>query len=189
MRVIKTCFEKIEKLLHAISYISTFIMMFLITVDTAGRYLFNKPIKGAYEITESFLMIVVVFLTLSYSYKSGDHIRIDILYRRFTNKTKIVIDAFSLILSACMFSVITYYGWTQTYEAFIQKQYTFGVITMPMFLSYIWIPIGCGALTIRLFAEGIIDIGKLFGAKELIKEKKIKRNSYPQPINTKEVKE
>ncbi len=143
-------FHRLEAILHGIGAVAAFMMMVLITFDTAGRYLFNKPIQGTLEITELYLMIMVVFLTLSYSFKRGEHIRIDILYRHFSAKTKALVDMLSLLLSALLFAVITYQGWVMTYEAWSQDQYTFGVITLPMVFSYIWVPLGSGTLTLRL---------------------------------------
>lgn len=173
MKLIKNTFEKIEKLLHIIGYIAIFAMMILITLDTVGRYFFNNPIQGTYEITEIFLMIMVVFLTLSYSFKTGDHVRVDILYRRFPNKVKNAINVFAMFISAALFAMITYQGWILTHGAWINQEYTFGVITLPMYLSYIWIPLGSGALTLRLIGEGVKEVENLLkiNSKEIVKEK------------------
>lgn len=154
----KVFFHKLESFLHGIGAMAAFVMMILITFDTAGRYLFNKPIQGTLEITELYLMIMVVFLTLSYSFKRGEHVRIDILYRHFSAKTKAAVDMISLLLLAVLFAIITYQGWLMTYEAWSQNQYTFGVISLPMVFSYIWVPLGSGTLTLRLLINFFVTL-------------------------------
>lgn len=151
----KRALELVETLLHTICCLAIFAMMILITFDTIGRYFFNNPIQGSYEITELYLMIMVVFLTLSFTFKNGGHIRIDILYSRFSQKQKAIADMLGLLLSIIVFSIITYQSGILAYDAWSQEQYTFGVITLPMVWSYIWVPLGSGVLTLRLLLEFI----------------------------------
>lgn len=43
----------------------------LTTADVFGRYFFNRPITGTYEITESYLMVSLVFFGLCTAYREG----------------------------------------------------------------------------------------------------------------------
>lgn len=150
MRPIEKVLKRMEAFLHIVSCTAILAMMLLITLDTAGRYFLNRPIQGTYEITEMYLMVIVVFMALSYSFQTGDHVKIDIWYRHFSVRTKAIVDLFSLILSAGLFAIIAYQGWLVTWEAWKQNEYTFGVIALPMYLSYLWVPLGSGAMTLRL---------------------------------------
>jgi TRAP-type C4-dicarboxylate transport system permease small subunit len=51
-------------------------MMVLTICDVIGRYFFNSPVTGAYEITEV-MMITVVFLFIGYTQAQKGHISID----------------------------------------------------------------------------------------------------------------
>ena len=46
--------------------LAAFAMMCLTSADALSRYLLNRPIIGAYEITEKYLMVATIFLGLSY---------------------------------------------------------------------------------------------------------------------------
>ena len=48
-----------ELVMVYVSSLSTFVLMLLTTADAGGRYLFNRPITGAYEITCNYLMMQV----------------------------------------------------------------------------------------------------------------------------------
>lgn len=54
-----------------------FLMMALVVADATGRT-FRVPIPGVVEITEEYLMIAVVFLSLGLTHSAGQHIRIEI---------------------------------------------------------------------------------------------------------------
>ena len=53
-------------LVHA-GVLAAFAMMCLTSADALSRYAFNRPILGAYEITEKYLMVAAIFLWLSSS--------------------------------------------------------------------------------------------------------------------------
>lgn len=152
--------NSIEKTLHVIGYITIFAIMIIISINTIGRAFFNIPIKGSYELVTLFLMVIVVFFTLSYSFKKGEHVRVDILYQKFSERTKNCVDSFVLLLSTVLFSFITYQSFQLTYKVWIENHYFFGAISLPSYLSYIWVPIGCGVLTLRLLIDLIKNIKK-----------------------------
>lgn len=60
-----------ESAMTYLAIASTFIMMCLTTADALGRYVFNWPITGAYEIIEKYLMTMTIFLGFSYAYREG----------------------------------------------------------------------------------------------------------------------
>lgn len=55
-----------------------FVLMMLTTVDVAGRYLFNAPLPGGFEITE-LMMAALVFAAMPAVTRREDHIVIDLL--------------------------------------------------------------------------------------------------------------
>ncbi len=78
---------------------TTFAIMFLTTGDAIGRYLFARPIAGAYEITETYLIVATVFLGISYAYRSGAHIRVTFFVERLPRKVKTYLYYFVQIVS------------------------------------------------------------------------------------------
>ena len=77
-KLLKGC----ETAMLYISSLSTFVLMLLTTADAGGRYLFNRPITGAYEITTNYLMIAAVFMALTFGYREGAYIRVTFLADR-----------------------------------------------------------------------------------------------------------
>ena len=57
-------------------------MMFLVTGDVIGRYIFNSPIPAVFEINSHFLMVMVVFFPLAYVHHKKEHVLCEPLYRR-----------------------------------------------------------------------------------------------------------
>ncbi len=95
----KTTSEFIWKLLNmgenVLAYsaiIATFVIMCLTTADVLGRYVFNRPIIGAYEITENYLMVSTVFLAVCYAYRGGSYIRVTFFLDRLPRQLRVAVN-------------------------------------------------------------------------------------------------
>jgi TRAP-type C4-dicarboxylate transport system permease small subunit len=55
-------------------------MMLLTVVDVVARYVFNRPVRGAFEVTE-LLLVVLIFAGLPLVSYSGEHALMDFIDR------------------------------------------------------------------------------------------------------------
>ena len=53
-----------------------FCLMMLTTADVIGRYVFNWPIRGAFELTE-LLLLTLIFAGLPLASRAGEHVTLD----------------------------------------------------------------------------------------------------------------
>ena len=74
-------------------------MMCLTTADALSRYLFNRPITGAYEITEKYLMVATIFLGVCYAYRGGVFIRVTFLVDHLPRAVKLLAHYLAHLLS------------------------------------------------------------------------------------------
>jgi len=131
------------------------VLMVIITVaDVIGRKLFNLPVKGAYELGEM-LLVVVVFLNLPNTEMQEGNVTIDILFVRFGQKAKRIIESLMYVLFLVMSVLFTWQlfvlasdeasgGFTST---------TLNIPTSPVIFIGAF---GCGILTLVVFARLII---------------------------------
>lgn len=84
-----------------------FLMMLLVAADVIGRYVFNSPIYGAMEIGE-LMMVILVFLGMSYCTLERAHVRVELLVSRFSERTQVILDIIMSIASAAIFALIVW---------------------------------------------------------------------------------
>ena len=77
-------------LAYAGSYV-LFGMMLLTIFDVIGRYIFNEPITGAYEITEA-MMVTLVFFFIGYAQATKSHVAVDLVVNLLPQKLRVLID-------------------------------------------------------------------------------------------------
>jgi len=68
--------EWLERLLGVIAGAVLFAMMMLTAVDVVGRYVFNRPVAGAFEVTEM-MLTALIYCGLPLVSQRRDHIVID----------------------------------------------------------------------------------------------------------------
>jgi TRAP-type C4-dicarboxylate transport system permease small subunit len=81
-----------ERVLTLVAALATFAMMLLTTADAVGRYLFNRPILAAYELTTNYLMAAVIFLAMPYAYRQGANIRVTFLVDRLGRAPRLAVN-------------------------------------------------------------------------------------------------
>jgi TRAP-type transport system small permease protein len=150
------------RLLHAfglIAAISTFAMLVLVVANVIGRYLFNAPITGAFEITES-LLVVVIMLGLALTQYHDGHIRVTILTRRMSPSWARLAKIWTLILGAVFFAWCAYASWKFAYESYSFNEQEWGTITFPLYPFKFVVFLGVVLLAIQFVLDVIDEIGK-----------------------------
>lgn len=73
---LKSLTDKLEAALGAASAVVLFAMMLITAIDVIGRYLFNKPLAGGFELTEM-MLAALIYCGLPLVSKRREHIVID----------------------------------------------------------------------------------------------------------------
>jgi len=130
-------------------------MMITICTDSLGRYLFNRPMRGSYEITSLYLMVILVFMAMPATYASGGHIRLDLLRGVLARVPGMIPERLNAAMAACAFGLLAWYAGGEAIDRFVHRRTTLGIIQFPLYWSYVWVPLGCALLTLRLGIEVI----------------------------------
>jgi TRAP-type transport system small permease protein len=78
-------------------------MMCLTFVDVVARYVFNRPIRGAFEVTE-LLLLVLIFAGLPLVSHADEHVTMDFIDRWLAPRARLRFDVVvHLIVAALMF--------------------------------------------------------------------------------------
>lgn len=108
--------DKLQRILGFTTAVLLFCMMILTLLDVFGRYLFNSPIMGAYEITE-LMLVVLIFAGIPLASANDEHIAVDLIdgiVPRAIAKVRDILIALvmSVVLGALSMSV-----WHKAFDA------------------------------------------------------------------------
>ena len=147
---IQRIYRKMEWISNNLAYLGSmalFAMMLLTTVDVVGRYFFNKPVLGAFELTE-FLVLILIFSFLAPSQAKKSHVAVDLVFQHLPARLRPVIDILNHLLCLVFMSLIAYRCFVRALEikSFGEATSNLGIIKYPFAFFVVF---GCAALSIE----------------------------------------
>ncbi|MEP3330834.1 TRAP transporter small permease [Sedimentitalea sp.] len=142
-----------------VGMIAILLMMVQITVDVAGKFLFNTPIPATISMVSSYYMVIAAFVPLALVETRNGHITVEVLTEFFPMRTQYHLYSWTYLLSAGVFGALAYRSWGEAGKA--QNSGTFMVehgikiITWP---SYYLLPIGAGLMTVVLVYRWLVYV-------------------------------
>ena len=134
-------------------------MVLLMGVNVILRYLFARPIKGSVEL-EEFMLVVLVFLGVSYTAVRKGHVRIDFVVSRFPEPVQAVINSITSLLSLALCSLIVW-------RSAIWAQHNWGhnttsvILRVPLFPFMYVVVFGSALLCLVLLAEFLQSLAQV----------------------------
>lgn len=123
-------------------------MMLLTVIDVGGRYFFNLPVLGSFEITE-IMLACLVFCTLPLVTLAHEHISVDLLENALPLRLRRIRNAIVQCLCA---AAMLFVAWRLVPKAMDASAYgdTTASLLIPM-APLIWLMCGMAALTGLVF--------------------------------------
>ena len=126
-------------------------MMLLTTADVLGRYFFNSPVLGAYEITE-YLMLIMVFSFLAFAQSKKAHINVDIVFNRLPVGLQTVLERFNHIVCLLMMIMVTWKSAERILELRKTGEASL-LLKIPDYPFAIFLVIGCLVFCVEFFKD------------------------------------
>jgi TRAP-type C4-dicarboxylate transport system permease small subunit len=124
----------------------------LITYDVGMRYFFEEPQLFVDEVA-SFLEVLVIFGGLAYTFRTGGHVRVDLVTAHLPRRVRAWLRTVALVLGLVFLSVVM---WTTVESAL--TAYRYGRVSAVM-LYPLWVPmllIPAGLLLMALCMAGAL---------------------------------
>jgi TRAP-type C4-dicarboxylate transport system permease small subunit len=145
-----------ERVLTLLAAAATFGMMLLTTADAGGRYLLNRPILGAYELTSNYLMVAAVFLAMPYTYRQGANVRVTFLVDRLGRRPKLVVDHLVQLVSLLYGTALVFATVRQTYRMLATGTMLTN-LDLPQWPGHLLVSLGLTVVTVMM----LVDLGRV----------------------------
>ena len=136
-----------------VSYILP-IMTVLVVVDVIGRTVFAHPIEGAMEL-QGILQLSMAMLAGGYCLKYRQHVKVDIIWSRFSPRSQAIIDMVTSILFF-FFAVLLTRGALIFASGALRTGTATETLRMPMLPIYIIVVLG----GILIILQGIVKFAQ-----------------------------
>lgn len=154
----------IERLVDVIgewtSWISLVIVLIMAT-NVILRYLFSVGTVWAQEL-EWHLLVPLILFGMSYAMRHGEHVRVDILYAKFPERTKHIVDFISALLCAALSVLVIWFSLHYIEQAYVIDEGSPDPGGIPhRYLIKSLIPIGFALLLLQSAASALGSLDKV----------------------------
>jgi TRAP-type C4-dicarboxylate transport system permease small subunit len=125
-------------------------MMLLTVADVGGRYFFNSPIKGTWELVGLFLVFAGTW-GLGYCQMERAHIQVDIILTRFSRRVRGVISSIGTLIGLGGFSLLCWRVYLLSYKYFtLPRGNVSDTLELPWAPFMLGLAIGTGLMALVL---------------------------------------
>ena len=146
---VRKAYSRVTRIAMIVCMLSVAVMMGYGFVDVWGRFLFNQPLHGTFELTE-LLMVAVVFLSLTSCQAEGRHMRVDFLLTRMSKRRRAVVDSIAYMCGIVACGLLACYSIGPAWLSWSIREVTWGIISFPVYPAKFVVVVGSGLLMVQL---------------------------------------
>lgn len=165
LATIQKYLERLAFLAVLLGGLGLMISMFLGVGDVIGS-LFNKPLPGALEATES-TMVLIVFGGLAYAQIRRRHLRVELAYLKAGPKMRSVMDIIASLSGILFFVLLIWQGFNEAMFSYAISESTSGLVRFPLYPARFALVLGAALLVLQLLVDLVRAIVSFGGGREL----------------------
>jgi len=141
------------------------VIVALMSVNVVLRYLFSVGSVWAQEL-EWHLLVPLILFGCAYAMRHGEHVRVDIVYGRFSQKKKCMVDLVSALLAIAIAALFVWYSLHYVQQSYVIDEGSPdpGGIPHRYFLKGL-LPLGFALLLLQGIASALASFERLKSAR------------------------
>src|SRR5512134_3310689 len=164
-KVIKLYVRYVDAVNRVLGYFVMYLtlgMMGLLLFASITRYVFNVPFVWIIEMSQ-FLMAAYYILGGGYSMQLDAHVRMDVLYERWTPKSRAFVDSITAFFLVFYLVIMVYGGISSSAYSLKYNQTNYSAWAPPMAPIKIIMTVGIALMLLQAIAILFRDIAKFTG--------------------------
>jgi len=155
---------RIERFIGVIGEATSWVALVIVALMATNvllRYLFRTGSVWSQEL-EWHLLVPLILFGMSYALRHGEHVRVDILYAKFSDRTKVYVDLLSALLCLALSVLVIWFSLHYVEQSYVIGEQSQDPGGLPYrFLLKALIPVGFALLLLQSIASALGSIEKL----------------------------
>ena len=155
---------RIERFVDVIGAATSWVALVIVALMATNvllRYLFRIGSVWSQEL-EWHLLVPLILFGMSYALRHGEHVRVDILYAKFPDRTKVYVDLLSALLCFALSVLVIWFSLHYVEQSYVIGEQSQDPGGLPYrFLLKALIPTGFALLLAQSIASALGSIEKL----------------------------
>ena len=154
--------KTISTILIAIGAAILFLMMLLTALDVGLRYIFNRPLPGAFELVE-YMMAIVIPFSIAYCAQERGHVSVELILGRFPKKVQVAVECLMTFVAMIFSIIVAWQNFLYIGEVY-HSHLTSSVLLIPTYPFVIPVVLGIATFALMLLLHLIEMISKVKSA-------------------------
>jgi TRAP-type mannitol/chloroaromatic compound transport system permease small subunit len=146
-----------------------FPMIFILLWEVIMRYVFNRPTIWAHELG-AMLYAVSFLLGGAYALRWGAHVNVEIIYNRFSNRVRAVIDLVSWLFFYLFCGALLLESMVFAWRAVLRMELSETVWAPPIWPIKLCVPLGASLILLQGILKTIGDFITALTGRDLLSE-------------------
>ncbi|WP_339948118.1 TRAP transporter small permease [uncultured Albimonas sp.] len=159
MRRLRDALDRLAVALMALGGLALVALMFLVSLDVAGKYLLAAPIPGTLEVVSSYLMVSLVYLPIGFVQLRRQHLMVELFTMGVPPRAKAGLDVLVGALAAVYVGLLSWLVFNQALDATAIRE--FRDVTdwlLPVWPARWLLPLAFGLMFLVTLAQTLIDL-------------------------------
>ena len=153
--------QRVSKVAAIIAAVVLAAMMLLTVADVTGRYFFNSPVKGTWEII-GLLLVCAGTWGLGYCQVQKGHISITVLIERFSRRVQAIIRSVTYLIGLVGFSLLCWRMFLMAIRYLTtMKEYVTETLEIPYPPFMFMLSIGAGIMSLILIVDLVRSLAEV----------------------------
>lgn len=157
----------IENVAAVFAGVAMVLAMALSSLDAIMRYALDEPLVFQFYFTSNYLMVALCTMALAWGFRNGGFIRVTMLTAHLPPVARSAVLRLGLVAGAALLLLLTWTSGAYVVNAFRTNQVYVEELNWPVAWSWIWIPLGCGLLMLRVLLMAISPIETFRSSEEI----------------------
>jgi TRAP-type C4-dicarboxylate transport system permease small subunit len=142
----------------AVAGVITFIMMWLIDANALSRKIFNAPVPGGVELTQS-LLTVAIMLPFGYVLLKREHVNTVFLTSTFSPRVNRWLHFFWMCVGCLVFAAVTYGTFLFALRSYAMNEQVWGAtIRFPLYPAKFAVSLGTALISIQFALDALVAL-------------------------------
>ena len=164
----KSFVARIDRLVELIGVATSWlapVIVVLMATNVLMRYLFHYGTVWSQEL-EWHLLVPLILFGMSYALRHGEHVRVDILYAKFSDRAKVLVDLVSALLCLALSILVIWFSLHYVEQSYVIAEQSQDPGGLPYrYLLKALIPTGFALLLLQSVASALGSVEKLRESK------------------------
>ncbi|WP_296943735.1 TRAP transporter small permease [uncultured Massilia sp.] len=168
MQMLERWLQRIEAVCQWIAGLLILAIMLIVFADVIGRYLFNSPLRWAYDLINLYLMAGLFFLSLSFAHAAQAHVGVDIVVQKLSDTGRRYAECLACLVALPLFGLICRAGAGRAWTNWENGDAMSGLIAWPTWVGAALMALGSGVLVLRLALRLVGNLASLATGTDVV---------------------